>query len=108
MNDTLTSILKTLDDIERDYSLNSSDNYLVKSVIDLEKNIEEIKLKLDNYKPKDMINNKVGYLMEVIYTKCLRLERSYYKLNKEYKFQSYLNRLNDYFYLLKDFFNKEL
>lgn len=108
INDTLTDILKVLDNIEEDYSLNCDDNYLVKSVIILEEKIEDLKVKLGDFKPKDLINNKVGSLMEVIYTKCLRLERSYYKLNKEYRFQDYLNRLSDYFYLLKDYMNKEM
>ena len=108
INDALSDILKVLNNIELDYSLNVNNNYLVSSVVSIEKRIDDLKDKLKDYKPKDLINNKVGSLMEVIYTKCLKLERSYYKLNQEYRFQSYLNRLNDYFYLLKDYLNKEL
>ena len=50
----------------------------------------------------DMVNT--DYSSKLNY----EIGRCYYKLNKEYKFQSYLNRLNDYFYLLKDYVNKEM
>ena len=33
---------------------------------------------------------------------------SFYELNKEYKFQSYLNRINDYFYYLIYLIDKEM
>jgi cob(I)alamin adenosyltransferase len=107
INDVLTSIINTLNDIEIDY-VNCSNLYKVNSVALLEKEIELIKDKIKDYKPKDNINNKVSSLCELIYAKGLRLEGLYYKLNKEYRFQSYLNRINDYFYLLIDLVNKEM
>ena len=55
-----------------------------------------------------IIDNKISTLAELIYTKCLKLERSYYKLKKEQKYQSYLNRINDYFYLLSEYASKEM
>lgn len=107
INDVLTSLINTLNDIENDY-INCSNIYKVNSVSLLEKEIELIKDKVKDYKPKDNINNKVSSLCELIYAKGLRLEGLYYKLNKEYRFQSYLNRINDYFYLLIDLVNKEM
>lgn len=108
INDTLTEILTTLHNIEKDYSLNENINYQVKNVIDLEKRIEELKDKVNGYQNKEIVSNKISALVELIYVKCLRLERNYYKLKKVKKYQSYLNRLNDYFYLLKDYVNKEM
>ena len=107
INDVLTNIINTLIDIESDYANNSS-NYKVSNVVVLEKEIEFIKEKIGNYKPKDNINNKVSSLCELIYAKGLKLEGEYYKLNKEYKFQSYLNRINDYFYYLTFLLDKEM
>ena len=69
---------------------------------------KELKLKINSKENKNNIPNKLSALIEVIYTKCLKVERSYYKLQKEYRFQSYLNRVCDYFYLLKDYVNKEM
>lgn len=107
INDVLTSIINTLNDIEVDY-VNDTNNYKVNSVSLLEKEIDLIKEKVKDYKPKDNINNKVSSLCELIYAKGLRLEGLYFKLNKEYRFQSYLNRVNDYFYVLIDLVNKEM
>ena len=88
--------------------INNGLNYKVNSVSLLEKEIELIKEKVKDYKPKDNINNKVSSLCELIYAKGLKLEGLYYRLNKEYRFQSYLNRINDYFYVLIDLINKEM
>ena len=107
INDVLTSSINTLNDIEVDY-VNDTNNYKVNSVSLLEKEIDLIKEKVKDYKPKDNINNKVSSLCELIYAKGLRLEGLYFKLNKEYRFQSYLNRVNDYFYVLIDLVNKEM
>lgn len=108
INDSLSKIIETLNKIEKDYSLNLEKEYNSSYIIYLEEKIDELKIKLANYENKDHVINKLSALIEIIYTKSLRLERCYYKLNKEYKFQSYLNRLNDYFYLLKDYVNKEM
>lgn len=108
INDSLTDILKSLNNIEIDYSKNIDDNYKVKSVINLENKIEEIKIKVGNYKSKEIVSNKISALAEVIYCKFMKLERLYYKLKINKKYQSYLNRVSDYFYLLKDFINKEM
>ena len=108
INDTLSGCLKVLDDIEKDYISNVSENYQVNSVVKLEKEIENLKNRLNNYKNNEVISNKVSALAEVIYTKFLKLERLYYKLKLNKKYQSYLNRISDYFYLLKDFLNKEM
>lgn len=107
INDVLTSIINTLVDIESDY-VNNSSNYKVSSVSNIEKEIELIKNKIKDYSPKDNINNKTSSLCELIYAKGLKLEGEYYKLNKEYRFQSYLNRVNDYFYLLTYLIDKEM
>lgn len=108
INETLTEILNVLDKIEKDYIENTKDHYEVKSVVELEKSIQELNTKLDGYRKKDLIDNKISALAELIYTKCLKLERSYYKLKKEQKYQSYLNRINDYFYLLSEYASKEM
>jgi cob(I)alamin adenosyltransferase len=107
INDVLTNVINTLIDIENDY-VNNTLTYKVNSVISIEKEIELIKDKIKDYKPKDHINNKISSLCELIYAKGLKLEGEYYKLNKEYKFQSYLNRINDYFYYLIYLIDKEM
>lgn len=108
INDTLSKLLKVLDDIEKDYTLNQEENYKVNSVIEIEKSIEDLKIKLIDYKNKEIISNRISALSEIIYTRLLRLERLYYKLKINKKYQSYLNRVCDYFYLLKDYVNKEM
>lgn len=107
INDVLTNIINTLIDIESDY-MNNTSNYNVSSILFIEKEIEIIKEKIKDYKPKDNINNKISSLCELIYAKGLKLEGEYYKLNREYKFQSYLNRINDYFYCLTYLIDKEM
>ena len=88
--------------------MNNTSNYNVSSILFIEKEIEIIKEKIKDYKPKDNINNKISSLCELIYAKGLKLEGEYYKLNREYKFQSYLNRINDYFYCLTYLIDKEM
>ena len=78
----LTNIINTLIDIENDY-VNNTLTYKVSSVLSIEKEIELIKDKIKDYKPKDNINNKISSLCELIYAKGLKLEGEYYKLNKE-------------------------
>ena len=104
----MTEIIKTLENIEKDYSSNSDSNYTLDSVLKLDKKIEELKDKLKDYINKEIVTNKISALVEIIYTKCLKVERSYYKLKVIKKYQSYLNRISDYFYLLKDYVNKEM
>ena len=108
INDSLSKIIETYNKIEIDYINNYDNNYNSSYIILLEKNIEELKLKINSKENKNNIPNKLSALIEIIYTKCLKVERSYYKLQKEYKFQSYINRVCDYFYLLKDYINKEM
>lgn len=108
VNDSLSLIINDLDNIEEDYINGLDSKYEIKSLLTLDNKINELKSLLNNYVKKDQVVNKISALMELIYTKCLKLERSYYKTNKTFKFQSYLNRLNDYFYLLKDYVEKEM
>ena len=79
-----------------------------KEITELENKIEELKNKIKDHQVDNSNLSKLEALCEVVYAKCLKLERTYYKLNKRYRFQSYLNRLNDYFYVLRIYINKEM
>lgn len=107
INDSLTLIINNLNDIENEYTLGNI-TFKVNEIVSLENKIEELNNKVKDHKVDNSNLSKLEALCEVVYAKCLKLERTYYKLNKRYRFQSYLNRLNDYFYVLRIYINKEM